>query len=218
MESELSNKPTRRRSKKRKLSKRRRISPLVEKYWRQRYNLFSSYDDGIKMDEEGWFSVTPEEIAIRHAERSGGGCVIDCFSGVGGNTIQFAKMCHHVVAIDLDPHKVELALIMRRYMEWKIILILLLEIFPTCFIFKGRRSISCTTMGGPSYKTIPNFSLDLLKPKDGYSLFQAAQAITPNIIMFLPGMWTCIEENYVQNHLKGITAYFGGTAFGKLNL
>lgn len=27
-----------------------------------------------------------------------------------------------------------------------------------------------------------------------------------------------IEENYVQNHLKGITAYFGGTAFGKLNL
>ena len=68
------------------------ISPLVEKYWLQRYDLFSSYDDGIKMDEEGWFSVTPEEIAMRHAERSGGGCVIDCFSGVGGNAIQFAKM------------------------------------------------------------------------------------------------------------------------------
>lgn len=93
----------------RKRTTEKGISPLVEKYWLQRYNLFSSYDDGIKMDEEGWFSVTPEEIAIRHAERSGGGCVIDCFSGVGGNTIQFAKMCHHVVAIDIDPHKVELA-------------------------------------------------------------------------------------------------------------
>lgn len=76
----------------RKRTTEKGISPLVEKYWLQRYNLFSSYDDGIKMDEEGWFSVTPEEIAIRHAERSGGGCVIDCFSGVGGNTIQFAKM------------------------------------------------------------------------------------------------------------------------------
>ena len=44
------------------------------------------------MDEEGWFSVTPEVIAIRQAERSGGGLVIDCFTGVGGNAIQFAAM------------------------------------------------------------------------------------------------------------------------------
>jgi len=68
------------------------ISPLVEKYWLQRYDLFSKYDKGIEMDDEGWFSVTPEEIAARHAERSGGGLVIDGFAGVGGNAIQFAKM------------------------------------------------------------------------------------------------------------------------------
>ncbi|CBI25254.3 unnamed protein product, partial [Vitis vinifera] len=248
MESELSNKPTRRRSKKRKLSKRRLkikgrkrttekgISPLVEKYWRQRYNLFSSYDDGIKMDEEGWFSVTPEEIAIRHAERSGGGCVIDCFSGVGGNTIQFAKMCHHVVAIDLDPHKVELAFNNAKiYGVEDYIDFIIGDFFQLASSLKGDVAFLAPPWGGPSYKTIPNFSLDLLKPKDGYSIFQAAQAITPNIIMFLPRnvdlrqveelSWLSspplnieIEENYVQNHLKGITAYFGGTAFGKLNL
>lgn len=40
--------------------------------------------------------------------------------------------------------------------------------------------------GGPSYSKIKSFTLDLLKPKDGYSLFQVAQSITPNIIMFLP--------------------------------
>lgn len=68
------------------------VSPLVEKYWLQRYDLFSKYDEGVKLDEEGWFSVTPEEIAVRHAERSGGGVVVDCFAGVGGNSIQFAKM------------------------------------------------------------------------------------------------------------------------------
>ena len=33
------------------------------KYWMQRYTLFSRFDDGILMDEEGWFSVTPEGIA-----------------------------------------------------------------------------------------------------------------------------------------------------------
>jgi trimethylguanosine synthase len=44
------------------------------------------------MDEEGWYSVTPEEIAIKQAQRYRGKVVIDCFSGVGGNTIQFAKV------------------------------------------------------------------------------------------------------------------------------
>ncbi|XP_020523796.1 trimethylguanosine synthase isoform X4 [Amborella trichopoda] len=68
------------------------VSPCITKYWYQRYNLFSRYDEGIEMDEEGWFSVTPEDIAIRHAEKSGNGLVIDCFSGVGGNAIQFAHL------------------------------------------------------------------------------------------------------------------------------
>lgn len=62
------------------------------KYWCQRYLLFSRYDDGIKMDEEGWFSVTPEPLARHHAERCGSGIIIDCFTGVGGNSIQFAHM------------------------------------------------------------------------------------------------------------------------------
>lgn len=69
------------------------VTPLVRKYWRQRYDLFSKYDLGIKMDEEGWFSVTPEEIAAWHAQRcAGAGVVIDAFAGVGGNAIQFARL------------------------------------------------------------------------------------------------------------------------------
>lgn len=78
---------------KRSTGKRREnaiISPLVKKYWLQRHHLFSRYDEGVKLDEEGWYSVTPEEIAVRHAERCRGRTVIDCFAGVGGNAIQFA--------------------------------------------------------------------------------------------------------------------------------
>lgn len=33
------------------------------KYWMQRYTLFARFDDGVLLDEEGWFSVTPEAIA-----------------------------------------------------------------------------------------------------------------------------------------------------------
>ncbi|KAG5543475.1 hypothetical protein RHGRI_016262 [Rhododendron griersonianum] len=67
------------------------FSPLISKYWCQRYLLFSRFDEGIKMDEEGWFSVTPESIAKHHALRCGAGIIVDCFTGVGGNAIQFAQ-------------------------------------------------------------------------------------------------------------------------------
>lgn len=65
---------------------------VIEKYWFQRYLLFSRFDEGIKMDEEGWFSVTPQSIARHHAVRCGGGIIVDGFTGVGGNAIQFAQM------------------------------------------------------------------------------------------------------------------------------
>lgn len=91
------------------------------KYWAQRYRLFSKYDEGIILDEEGWYSVTPELIAAHLAQRiwkslsspsivpqprkkarhkqkkaapmlkRGPGLIMDAFCGPGGNTIQFAK-------------------------------------------------------------------------------------------------------------------------------
>jgi hypothetical protein len=56
------------------------------RYWHQRYRLFSRYDDGIWMDGEAWYSVTPEGIA-RHvarfmAEKSPKQTIIDAFCGV----------------------------------------------------------------------------------------------------------------------------------------
>lgn len=53
--------------------------------------MFSRFDHGIKMDEEGWFSVTPELLSKHHAVRCGTGAIVDFFTGVGGNAIQFAQ-------------------------------------------------------------------------------------------------------------------------------
>ncbi|XP_031377357.1 trimethylguanosine synthase-like [Punica granatum] len=203
------------------------VSPLVEKYWFQRYKLFSRYDVGIRMDEEGWYSVTPEEIAIRHAEKCRGRTVIDCFAGVGGNAIQFARMCYYVVAIDIDPQKVALALHNAKiYGVEDCIDFISGDFFQLAPSLKADIVYISPPWGGPSYKNIQNFTLDLLKPKDGYSLFQVAQVITPNIIMFLPRnidlnqveelSWLSsppleieIEKNYVDGNFKGITVYFG---------
>ncbi|KAF7142371.1 hypothetical protein RHSIM_Rhsim05G0109400 [Rhododendron simsii] len=202
------------------------VSPLVEKYWLRRYDLFSKYDEGVKLDEEGWFSVTPEEIAVRHAERSGGGVVVDCFAGVGGNSIQFAKMCYHVVAIDIDPQKVEMALSNAKvygvedYVDF--IVGDFIQLAPSLKITLSREALvrECYAVREQIVR---------------YSLFQIAQTITPNIIMFLPRnvdllqveelSWLSspplcveIEKNYLNGYLKGITVYFGDAAFGKMEL
>ena len=59
----------------------------------QRKRLFSLYDEGCLLDEEGWFSVTPEAIASQIAERCRCNTILDAFCGVGGNAIAFARTC-----------------------------------------------------------------------------------------------------------------------------
>ncbi|KAI4904271.1 hypothetical protein NFI96_030081 [Prochilodus magdalenae] len=108
--------------KKRKARRRRRevdvppeiaAEPELAKYWAQRYRLFSRFDEGVKLDHEGWFSVTPEKIAEHIAQRVRDTydlqLIVDAFCGVGGNAIQFALTGKRVIAIDIDPVRLALA-------------------------------------------------------------------------------------------------------------
>lgn len=78
------------------------------------------------LDEEGWYSVTPELIANQIAERCRCDTILDAFCGVGGNAIAFAKTCEHgmhlaaslphliwtsskVIALDVSPVRLALA-------------------------------------------------------------------------------------------------------------
>jgi len=36
---------------------------LNRRYWHQRYDLFSRYDEGIWLTDDAWFGVTPEAVA-----------------------------------------------------------------------------------------------------------------------------------------------------------
>ncbi|KAI3785476.1 hypothetical protein L1987_44594 [Smallanthus sonchifolius] len=203
------------------------ISPVISKYWCQRYILFSKYDDGIKMDEEGWFSATPGCIANHHAFRCGSGIVVDCFTGVGGNAIRFAPKSTHIIAIDIDPKKIEYA---QHNAAIYGVNDLIEFVTGDCFILAQKLKADVVFLsppwGGPEYVKARNFDINtMLKPHDGQFLFNVAKEIAPRIVMFLPKNvdvdqlaelslsanppWTLeVEKNFVNGKLKAITAYF----------
>jgi hypothetical protein len=71
------------------------------KYWRQRYRLFSMFDRGIKLDNEGWFSVTPERIAQHIAERSRCDVVVRCLRCL--KALRCASSCDHCLLLPAVP-------------------------------------------------------------------------------------------------------------------
>jgi hypothetical protein len=84
------------------------------KYWDQRYRLLSRFDKGIQLDDESWYSITPEAVAHHVTASCLGrarelGCkldkIMDCFSGCGGNTIPFLARQKEVISVDFDPVK-----------------------------------------------------------------------------------------------------------------
>ncbi|SNX82301.1 related to TGS1 - trimethyl guanosine synthase [Melanopsichium pennsylvanicum] len=84
--------------------------PNLVKYWRHRFSLFSLYSQGCLLDQQSWYSVTPECVAYRIAKRCAtDGVVVDLFAGAGGNAIQFAMTCARVIAIEKDELKMRLA-------------------------------------------------------------------------------------------------------------
>ncbi|XP_032982250.1 trimethylguanosine synthase isoform X2 [Rhinolophus ferrumequinum] len=201
--------------------------PKLAKYWAQRYRLFSRFDDGIKLDR-GWFSVTPEKIAEHIAGRVSQSfkcdIIVDAFCGVGGNTIQFALTGKRVIAIDIDPVKIDLA---RNNAEVYGIADKIEFICGDFLLLASHLKADVVFLsppwGGPDYATAETFDIRTMMSPDGFKIFRLSQKITNNIVYFLPrnadidqvaslagpGGQVEIEQNFLNNKLKTITAYFG---------
>ncbi|KAJ2846811.1 Trimethylguanosine synthase [Coemansia erecta] len=211
------------------------VLPLrLKKYWNRRHDLFERFDEGIQIDEEGWYSVTPELIANHNAERVaqlynkpeskdyGRICVIDAFCGVGGNSIKFAEWCEHVVAIDIDPvrlsmakHNAELYGVADRI---EFILGDFFELAPSLVADVVYMS---PPWGGPEYLDAEKFDLQNMPFHSGKEWLDRARLISPNIAYFLPRNCdvgqifnlcpelSCdIEMNFIGDFFKGITVYY----------
>ncbi|NXX30547.1 TGS1 synthase, partial [Nicator chloris] len=205
--------------------------PELIKYWAQRYRLFSRFDEGIKLDREGWFSVTPEKIAehiaVRVSQSFNCDIIVDAFCGVGGNAIQFALTSKRVIAIDIDPEKLRLARHNAEvYGVAERIDFLCGDFLALAAGLRADVVFLSPPWGGPDYATAEIFDIQTMICPDGYP-FQAmpwlSKKITNNIVYFLPrnadinqvaslagpGGKVEIEQNFLNNKLKTITAYFG---------
>ncbi|KAL2022798.1 hypothetical protein VTK56DRAFT_4614 [Thermocarpiscus australiensis] len=84
----------------------------LQKYWHQRYSIFSFYDYDIRLTDDAWFGVTPEPVATKIAKdiRSHSlshppkDTIVDLFAGAGGNTIALAlsEKWDRVIAVEKD--------------------------------------------------------------------------------------------------------------------
>lgn len=202
------------------------------KYWNQRYRLFSRFDQGIELDEESWYSVTPEmianHIACKCLKGEGAKIIMDPFCGVGGNVIQFALKSPNVfvIASDIDVNKVRMAKHNSRiYGVDNQIAFLVGDFFQIIETIKF--PVDCIFLsppwGGPNYLHQNVYSLANMRP-NGFEIFRAAKEHVSSNIAFLlprnidrdeldsllaPNESLEIEQNLINNKLKTVTSYFG---------
>ncbi|WWC73757.1 uncharacterized protein I206_107729 [Kwoniella pini CBS 10737] len=223
------------------------------KYYAQRRLYFPLYDQlPLLLDHTGWFSITPQPIAKHIAQRCKCDLIIDAFCGVGGNTIEFAKTCERVIAIDNDLIRLKIA----RHNALHHGVADRIEFIHGDFI-NFVKALSKTNKvkqeivdvvflsppwGGIDYLNTPSttYPLSSILPIPGDELFDLTTTLTPNIAYYLPRNtdlkqlsalaktiegngdkpdntnternreWVEIEEEWVGEKLKAITAYFGG--------
>lgn len=206
-------------------------------YWKNKYRkrtqLFSKFDEGIKLlDPESWYSTTPEVIANEIAERCECNVIIDAFCGAGGNTIAFAKTCKRVIAIDIHPKKIEMAKHNAKIygVEDNIEFIVgdFLQLSDKLF---GDVVFLSPPWGGPGYSEVTTFDIkDVFAPLGGVELFKISQKISNNIAYYLPknidviqtkkiidSKVNYIEDNFLEDNkpkdrLKAKTFYYGNLA------
>ncbi|TFY56049.1 hypothetical protein EVG20_g9082 [Dentipellis fragilis] len=183
----------------------------LQKYFAQRHRFFSLYDEGCLLDEEGWYSVTPEAVADQIAERCRCGTVLDAFCGVGGNAIAFARTCERVIALDISPIRLALArhnaeiygvadrieFILADYMSFARSIRADPANRPIDVVFLsppwgGPAYLDGTTNPIPDSGSVdppvvhPEYSLTSLKPASGTELVRLARGFTRNIALYIP--------------------------------
>jgi len=172
----------------------------LQKYFAQRTRYFSRYDEGCLLDEEGWYSVTPEAIATQIAERCRCDVVLDAFCGVGGNAIAFARTCERVIALDTSPTRLALA----RHNAALHGVAARIEFVLADFRMFAARVLHATSAarsssvrkidvvflsppwGGPEYLAGPEYSLSQTQPEPAAELFRLARLLTPNVAFYVP--------------------------------
>jgi trimethylguanosine synthase len=210
------------------------VSRKMRKFYARRYQLFTRFDAGILLDNESWFSVTPEAVADHVAHR----ClatmnsdrsltVLDGFCGSGGNTIAFARLFDHVIAADIDFVKLQCAQHNAAiYNAENRISFIMQDFFRLHKVLRSKIDLIFLSppWGGVDYfhrreKDLSELPLDTFR----VYLYCLNELKCPNVVFFLPrnsnleqiaymaGPGGCveIEQNFLGHKLVAISAYYG---------
>ncbi|GAB7337533.1 hypothetical protein MBLNU457_g2853t1 [Dothideomycetes sp. NU457] len=207
---------------------------ITYRYWHQRYDLFSRYDEGIWLTDDAWFGVTPEAVAdkiasdISTATLPTKKTLIDAFAGAGGNSIAFARSgrWEQIFAIEKDAKTLECAKHnaaiygVKNKIVW---------IQGDCFEVMRKRLKSFT---GPQYTADNVFGLHTMQPYGIGQLYTEFTALSNDVVLYLPrtsdlnelavyakkhqkesGKKMEVAHYCIRGVSKALCAYFGGFEF-----
>ena len=190
-----------------------------QKYWDRRYDLFSRFDDGIRMDKEGLFSATPEKISLHQARKMDCKTIVYGFCGIGGNSIGFAKVCDKVYAIENNKNRIEMAKNNAKiYGVEKKIDFICRDFFEELKEIKAEGIFIDLQWGGPEHEGLKKFKLFHFKP-DGVKVLKIAFANFKKVAMKVPDNFDLseleifdknyeIEDNIMYDRVLFRTIYF----------
>ena len=139
------------------------------------------------MNEESWYSVTPEEIAKYTAELIKGKTIIDGFCGCGGNVIQFSKYCSQVYAIDISEKKLNMCKNNCKVYHCKDnIKFILSDFLEMKNKIKADYIFLSPPWGGTEYKKSDIYSIKKFMHPDINEIVRVSLNVVDNILFFLP--------------------------------
>ena len=172
-------------------------------YYVQRYYFFSLFDNGIQMDKESWYSVTPEEISDYISSiipNSLNSSILDGFCGCGGNIISFSKNFKKVFANDLFESKINMTKNNAKiYNCPNNIVYFNKDYFDLNIDEKIDYIFLSPPWGGPEYKNDKIYSLKKWMNPDVEKIIEKSLSFSKNIIFYLPRNTDLEELAYLLN-------------------
>lgn len=170
----------------------------LQKYWQQRYSIFSLYDEGVYMTDDSWFGITPEPVAVQVASDMAASIdpskttIVDIFAGAGGNSIAFARSgrWEKVISIEKDPSVIACA---KNNAAIYGVADKITWINDDCFDFvskDGNIDFKTSTIfasppwGGPGYRGDEIFNLDTMQPYSAKQIHEMCKST--ECALFLP--------------------------------
>ncbi len=194
------------------------FGPATQKYWVNRYQLFSKFDKGIQLDAEGLYSATPEAIAFKIATKIASPTVVDAFCGLGISSIAFAKTGHKVIAMDKNSTRLEKAKTNAAIYGAKDIKFIAGDFFEEVFSIKADCVYLDPPWGGPEYNSLSSFGLENFSVS-GTKLLKLALQHFSSVVLLVPKNFNLSElnqfgrkfekaDNYIFSKLFSKTVYF----------